>query len=75
MKIEEEVYVLTKEVDGKPVYLTDTRHSGHDLDDDIRSALKAVNKITAWYIREEFEDEIKKPSGLSTMPLKITYEW
>ena len=74
MKIENEVYVLTKEVDGKPVYLVDGRY-GYDFDDDIRSALKAANKITARYIKEDFEDGIKESSGLSTMPLKITYEW
>lgn len=74
MKIENEVYVLTKEVDGKPVYLVDGR-CGYDFDDDIRSALKVANKITARYIKEDFEDEIKESSGLSTMPLKITYEW
>lgn len=74
MKIENEVYVLTKEVDGKPVYLVDGKY-GYDFDDDICSALKAVNKITARYIKEDFEDETKRPSGLQTMLLKVTYEW
>lgn len=74
MKIENEVYVLTKEVNGESVYLTDGRF-GYELDNDIRCALKAVNKITASYIREDFEDETKMPSNLRVMPLKVTYEW
>lgn len=74
MKIEKEVYVLTKEVDGVNVYLIDGV-DGYDFDNDITCALKAVNKITAWYIREDYEDETKAPSNLKTMPLKITYEW
>jgi hypothetical protein len=74
MKIENEVYVLTKEVNGEDVYLIDGV-DGYDFDNDIRCALKAVNKITAWYIREDFEDETKEPSNLRTMPLKVTYEW
>lgn len=74
MKIEKEVYVLTKEVDGENVYLIDGV-DGYDFDNDITCALKAVNKFTAWCIREDYEDETKAPSNLKTMSLKITYEW
>lgn len=74
MKIENEVYVLTKEVNGEDVYLIDGV-DGYDFDNDIRCALKVVNKITARYIREDFEDKTKVPSNLRTMSLKVTYEW
>ena len=74
MKIEKEVYVLTKEVDGENVYLIDDV-DGYDFDNDITCALKSVNKFTAQCIKEDFEDETKSPSNLKTMPLKVTYEW
>lgn len=74
MKIENEVYVLTKEVNGEDVYLI-YGVDGYDFDNDIRCALKAANKITACYIRKDFEDKTKAQSNLRIMPLKVTYEW
>ncbi|MEE1303391.1 MAG: hypothetical protein UHD64_11455 [Bacteroidales bacterium] len=71
MKIENEVYVLAKEFDNETVYLTEE----YGFDNDIRCALRAGNKITASYIIEKVENDVKMPLDLKAMPLKITYEW
>ena len=80
MKIENEVYILAKQSDDGIWYLTDE----YGFDNDIRCALKCKNKITATYVRDDFEQEITSKvkdkdwsykSNLYIVPLKITYEW
>lgn len=74
MKIEDEVYVLTKEEDGEILYLIDS-YDGYDFDADIRHALRCVNKITASYVKDDFINETKMVVDLQAIPIKITYEW
>lgn len=80
MKIENEYYILTKEVKGENVYLT----SDYGFSNDIRDALKTRNEFTALCVRDSFEKEIclkrnyklgSYISGLEVVLLKITYEW
>lgn len=69
MKIENERYVLTKEINGEVVYLTEQ----YGFDNDIREALKAKNVITAQFIRNTLMAKYK--IDLDIITLKITYEW
>lgn len=80
MKTETECYVLAKEVDGETVYLA----QDYGFENDILSALKAGNKITAECVIGSFEEEVCfkhgyklgfYKSGLEIVPLKVTYEW
>lgn len=74
MKVEDNVYILTSEIKGETIYLTDDK-LGYDYSFDIRSALKAANKVTALLIKDDYEEEIRSKSDWKITPLKITYEW
>ena len=69
MKIENERYVLSQELNCETLYLT----NDYGFDNDIREALKVKNIISAQLIRHHFFDKHKL--DLNIVPLKITYEW
>ena len=74
MKVENTLYILTSDIKGETIYLTEDK-SGYDYSFDIHDALKAGNKATALVIKDEYEDEVGAQSDLKIVPLKITYEW
>lgn len=69
MKIEKEVYILTTEIGGEVLYLTEK----YEFDNDINVALKAKNMLTAHFITSNIFHKYK--FDLKIVPLKITYEW
>ena len=77
MKIENNYFILTKKLNDEAVYLT----LDYELSNDIRDALKSEQKITALFVRDDYEDEMKEVYGndyksdLNVLPLKITYEY
>lgn len=81
MKIEKTHYVIMKigniDIGNKTEYLVDNSEKGYEFTDDILKATKCVNRITAKYVKFEFEKE--KHNGYDTdlqiIPVKCTYEW
>lgn len=77
MKIIDTHYVIMKigniEIDEKTVYLT----SDYEFTNDVRKALKAVNRTTALDVKHYYEEAKNRSyeSDLKIVPLKVTYEW
>ena len=77
MKIENTYYVLMKigniEIGDETVYLT----SDYDFTNDIREALKAVNRTTALDVKHDYDctKNHSYESDLKIVPLKVSHEW
>lgn len=78
MKIEDKRYVLMKtgnmDIGEETVYFS---NCDEKFTNDIRNALKYVNRTSALWERTDYEQRENSniDSGLQVVPLKITYEW
>ena len=68
-KVENWSYVLSIELHGEVLYLTEK----YEFDQDIQEALKAKNLITAKFIKSSIFQKYKY--DLEIILLKTTYEW
>lgn len=64
-------YVLQTEINGEKYYLTIKR----SLTKDIRKAAKCVDKLTASFLKEDYENEYKIKRDFKTILVKVTYDW
>lgn len=77
MRIEDIYYVFMKvgniEIGDETVYL----NSDYEFTNDIREALKAVNRTTALDVKRNYEETKNHnyESDLKIVPLKVTHEW
>lgn len=70
MKEEYNYYILKKRFMGHDIYLTADYAYAFSICD----ALKTANKAGALAVKNDYENRVRKKTGLEAVPLKITYE-